>query len=181
MRRGRRKDIGKKKMKKEVERFQHSMWDADSVQTRGKRGLGTARSTCHAVRKCIIINIKTRCFHSIRFLNSKTFDKVESTAGGLQFVLAYRVKNNSLNWEKNRANRHEDITKAEGLTVLHWDGSVFANDEWPAERQAVGPVSLLCKNTKSVPPPPPPPPLTNISPQSPPSSPGTTSFIWGKK
>lgn len=41
----------------------------------------------HIVQKemAIIINMKTRCFHSIRF-SLETFDKVEWTTGGLQFA-----------------------------------------------------------------------------------------------
>lgn len=84
------RDIGKK-MKK-GERFQYSIWDADSVQTWGKHGPRTARSSCRAERKCIAINMKTRCFHSIRF-SQKLSDKVEWTTGEQQFVLVCCEKN----------------------------------------------------------------------------------------
>lgn len=56
--------------------------------------LRTACSRCCAKRKCNIINIKTTCFHSIRF-SLKTFDKVEWTTGGLQLMSVCREKNKS--------------------------------------------------------------------------------------
>lgn len=100
-----RKTLGRRWRK--GERFQYSIWDADSVQTRGERGLRTASSTCCAKRKCIIINIKTRCFHSIRD-SLKTFDKVEWTSGGLCSSTQHTEWKTSLNW-RGKKNRKTDM------------------------------------------------------------------------
>lgn len=123
-----------KKMKKGGRDFS-TVWEADSVQTWDKQGRRTACSRCCAKRKCIIINIKTRCFHSIRH-SLKTFDKVKWTTGGLQFILAYGMKNKFKVGQKSGV-KHEEGAKTKRLTLLNWAEAVLANDEWPAERIAV--------------------------------------------
>lgn len=115
-----------KEDEKRGEFSQYSIWDADSVQTWGKRGPRTARSSCRAKRKCIAINMKTRCFHSIRF-SQKLFDKVEWTAGGLQFVLVCCEKNKF----KLREHKKKTGMKKESKRKYR---AVLSNDErWSCE------------------------------------------------
>lgn len=113
---GRQKDIGwKMKKRREISVFNmRCRFTADVRQTRTEDCL--LYMSCKK-RKCIIINIKTRCFHSIRF-SLKTFDEVEWTTGGLQFILACSVKNKTILVMRQKKTGSRKV-RARKITVLN--------------------------------------------------------------
>ena len=127
----REKDIGKTKMKKGGRDFSAGC----EMQIHCRREANEDCVFYMSCRKCIIINIKTRCLHSIRF--------------SLKNFWSWALEGCSSSWRvkkgrKNKETRLGDSTKAQ--TVLSWDGTVFSNHEWPAERVLLILFFSLCKS-----------------------------------
>lgn len=74
-------------LEKEMEKGGGYLSAQYDIQCRHEASRERGLLALHIVQKemAIIINMKTRCFHSIRF-SLETFDKVEWTTGGLQFA-----------------------------------------------------------------------------------------------